>query len=141
LRLVSNDLVMEAAPPSLSFRMGLDQLHVQQVARGLAREVYRTTLKEPLKHHWGLSEQIRRAAISIPANIAEGYGQGTAPQFARGARIALGSARELAEFVGLTLDIGLYSEKVARPLINDVERVIQLLVGLLRHLGAKVPRR
>src|SRR5207249_12295822 len=46
--------------------------------------------------HFGLSDQIRRASASIPANIAEGYAMGTTPQFIKFLRIALGSATELA---------------------------------------------
>ena len=55
-------------------------------------------------------------------------------------RIALGSARELAEFLSLSVDVGVVSETVGRPLVNDNERVIQLLVGLLKHLGTKSKR-
>src|SRR2546422_7737778 len=56
---------------------------------------YRLTLEPPLSRHYSLSDQIRRAAPSIPANIAEGYGLATRPQFVRCLRIALGSANEL----------------------------------------------
>jgi four helix bundle protein len=111
-----------------------------RVARVLARMVYRQTMEGALKRHWGLSDQLRRAAISVPANVAEGYGQGTRPQFRRGLRIALGSAYEVRELVDLARDLGLVAGPDAERLLDPATRVIRLLVGLLRHLGAQVPR-
>jgi four helix bundle protein len=73
----------------------LENLDVYRLARELAVDVYRMTRDRPLSAHLLLANQIGRAVISIPANIAEGYVLGTRAQFVRGVRIAFGSAAEL----------------------------------------------
>src|SRR5207248_9727952 len=61
----------------------LDSLQAWTVARQVARTAYRLTRDPPLNRHFGLTDQIRRAAASIPANIAEGYALGTTARFVR----------------------------------------------------------
>ena len=57
----------------------LQELRVWRAAMGLATAVYRLTLEEPLARHYGLIDQLRRAAVSVPSNIAEGYGLAAKP--------------------------------------------------------------
>src|SRR5690348_1895272 len=85
----------------------LERLDVWQRAYELSLAAYRLTLQSPLSRHFGLADQIRRAAGSIPANLAEGYALGTTPQFLRHARIALGSAAELRVHLRLLHDLEL----------------------------------
>jgi len=109
------------------------------MARKTAKTTYRVTLDPRLKSHYALVDQIRRAAISVPANIAEGYALGTTSQWVRLNRIALGSAVELKTHLELLRDLGLVDRAELDPVVADATQVIALLVGLLRRLGAQTP--
>jgi four helix bundle protein len=117
----------------------LDNLDVYRLARELAVDVYRMTRGLPLSAHPLLADQIARAAISIPANIAEGYALGTRPQLVRGARIAYGSAVELkTHFWVAHRAAALPNGEAARCTAGDLERVTSMLIGLLKHYGGRV---
>ena len=81
------------------YRLG--SLLAWQSARKLARAAYGMTIGNRFKHHYSPANQIRRAAASVLANIAEGYGLGTKAQLIRCLRISLGSAYELKCHVDL----------------------------------------
>src|SRR5688572_25603978 len=70
----------------------LQKLDAWRGAQELARSAYLLTMTPTLRKHFALIDQIRRAAPSVPANIAEGYALGSTPQFVRCLKIALGSA-------------------------------------------------
>src|SRR5436853_4720757 len=88
----------------------LASLEAWKCANALARSAYRLTLQAPLSHHFGLSDQIRRAAVSVPANLVEGYALGTTMQFVRCLRIAFGSAAELHCHLEIARDLGLVAK-------------------------------
>ncbi len=73
----------------------LRSLEVWKASYALALSAYRATMQGPLRRHFTLSHQIRRAGSSIPANLAEGYGLSTGLQLIRCTRMSLGSAYEL----------------------------------------------
>jgi len=77
-------------------------LEVWQMAMTLAQDCYLLTTRFPKDEMYGMSAQIRRAAVSIPANIAEGYGRDQTGPFVQFLRIAQGSARELETHLILT---------------------------------------
>ena len=77
-------------------------LEVWQMAMTLAEDCYHLTARFPKDEVYGMSAQIRRAAVSIPANIAEGYGREQTGSFIQFLRIAQGSARELETHLILT---------------------------------------
>jgi len=89
-----------------------EDLEVWQMAMTLAEQCYRLTATFPREETYGLSAQIRRAAVSIPANIAEGYGRNQTGNFLNFLRIAQGSVRELETHLLL----------VSRPKVADAER-------------------
>ncbi|MGH7547867.1 MAG: four helix bundle protein [Gemmatimonadales bacterium] len=117
----------------------LASLEAWKCSNELARSAYRPTLREPLSRHFGLADQIRRAAVSVPANLVEGYALGTTIQFVRCLRIALGSAAEVHCHLEIARDLGLVSDGGAESDLKLAERVVRLLVGLLRKLGARTP--
>lgn len=112
----------------------LDSLECWKVARQLAGAAYRLTLDSPLSRHYSLSDQIRRAAPSIPANIAEGYSLTTRPQFVRCLRIALGSATELRTHLELVQELELSPANPTADALAQCDRLIGLLIGLIRSL-------
>ena len=77
-------------------------------------------------------DQLRRAAVSIEANIVEGYALGTAPQFRRHLRIALGSAAESECLVRMARELQYLDVDRARVLEQDLAKTLGCLVGLLK---------
>ena len=112
----------------------LESLEAWKVARQLAGAAYQLTLHPPLSRHFALADQIRRAAPSIPANIAEGYSLATKPQFVRCLRIALGSATELRTHLELVQELELSPEKPTAETLKRCDRVIGLIIGVIRSL-------
>jgi len=88
------------------------ELVVWQKAHWLTLELYKITRTFPREEQYGLTSQMRRAAASICANIAEGCGRGTARDFARFIQMALGSASELEYHLVLAADLGFISADV-----------------------------
>jgi four helix bundle protein len=103
------------------------ELIVWKKARNLVKDIYELTQKFPDNEKFGLTQQIRRAAVSIPSNIAEGSGRGTDNDFIRFIDIANGSAFEVETQLYLALDLSYISqlefEEIAAKL-SDIERFI-----------------
>ena len=109
-------------------------LEVWQQAMHLARMVYAIAPRLPRQETYVLSDQLRRAALSIPANIAEGQGRRTDGAFARHIDIALGSIAELETLLQLAHDLGFFTQAEVAPIQTQVTRVRQMLYGLYRKL-------
>ncbi len=84
--------------------------------------------------HSELSNQIRRAAISIPANLAEGYGLATTAQLLRCAHISLGSAYELGVELELAHDVGIIGTDAFHKIDALTKRCTSLLIGFIKGL-------
>ncbi|CAD7851210.1 MAG: hypothetical protein [Olavius algarvensis Gamma 1 endosymbiont] len=95
------------------------QLSVWAKAHQLVLLVYRKTRQFPADERFGLISQMRRAAASIPSNIAEGSGRGSDQDFARFARIATGSTNELEYQCILAKDLGYLAEQDAMQLVQS----------------------
>jgi len=115
----------------------LESLEAWKLACQLARAAYRLTLEPPLSRHFSLADQVRRAAPSIPANIAEGYGLTTKPQFVRCLRIALGSALELRTHLELIQQLDLSPAEPTSEALGSCERLIGIIIGLIRSLTGR----
>jgi four helix bundle protein len=107
-------------------------LDVWQVAMTLAQESYLLTARFPKEEIYGMTAQIRRAAVSIPANIAEGYGRDQTGSFMQFLRIAQGSARELETHLILAERVQLVDQRAVAPLQELCERVSKMLRSLVR---------
>jgi four helix bundle protein len=112
-------------------RKGFEQLKVWQQARVLAGEIYQLTESFPAKEQYCLVQQMRRAAVSIMSNIAEGQGRFSRKDFRHFLFVARGSLMELQSCLILSLDLG-YLE---RPGVADCYRrcneVARMLNGLI----------
>jgi four helix bundle protein len=109
---------------------------VWKKAHDLALEVYRVTEAFPKKELFGLTSQIRRAGVSIPANIAEGCGRDTDADFARFLHIAMGSASELEYHFLLAHDLGFVPDPDYERLHNQTTEVKQMLTSFIKKLKA-----
>ena len=106
-------------------------LDVWQAARRLTKSIYQTTRAFPVDERFGLQAQVRRAAISICANIAEGCGRNSDADFGRFLAMALGSASELECEMVLALDLELISAADQSGLVAAAIEVKRMLAGLL----------
>ena len=111
------------------------KLVVWQKAMALVREVYIATGGFPREEMFGLQMQIRRAAVSIPANIAEGHGRLTDLQFRHFLGNSRGSLSELQTELELARDLGFVDASKTKALMEDASEVARLLNGLI----AKMP--
>lgn len=109
-------------------------LLVWQQAMQLAKECYVATKSFPREELYGMTSQIRRAAMSIPANIAEGSGRTTAGAYVNFLRIAQGSLRELETYLLLVGEIELATPERVEPLLLQVESIAKLLNRLIQSL-------
>lgn len=112
-------------------------LDVWQLAISLAEDCYRLTAHFPKGELYGMTSQIRRASVSIPANIAEGFGRDQTGSYIQFSRIAQGSARELETHLILAEKLGLTSETELRLPKDKCERVCKMLRALIRALEAR----
>jgi four helix bundle protein len=112
-------------------------LEVWQMAMTLAEDCYRLTTQFPKDEVYGMSSQIKRAATSIPANIAEGYGRDQTGSFLQFLRIAQGSTRELETHLILSDRIRLADKQSLLPLQDKCERISKMLRALIRALEAR----
>ncbi len=112
--------------------MGYQDLDVWKLGRELAKEAYRLTAGFPKSEQFGIIAQIRRAAVSIPANIAEGYGRKSAGSFAQFLRVAKGSLNELETLLVLSWDLGFLQDSVA------IDELIRRTGSMLTSLISKI---
>lgn len=110
-------------------------LRVWEEAHAVTLEVYRVTRSFPRAELYGLSSQMRRAAVSIPTNLAEGSGRGGSKDFARFVRISLGSASELEYQLLLARDLGYLDAGSCSPLMNRVDHIKRMLARLMTYLS------
>ena len=97
-------------------------LEVYQKSYSLALQIHQITQKYPKYERYEIGSQLRRAAISIPLNIAEGYGKKESRQeFKRFLRIAQGSSNETIVLIELSKDLGYVEQDLANKLIEDYE--------------------
>ncbi len=112
-------------------------LKVWQEAMNLAEECYRVTKQFPKEETYGMISQIRRASVSIPANIAEGYGRRTRGEYIQFLYIAQGSLKELETHLLLSIRVALVVAEVINPVINQCKLVGKILLGLIRSLESR----
>jgi four helix bundle protein len=111
-----------------------EQLEVWQKAHALTLEVYRLTGKFPPEEKFGLVSQMRRAAVAVPANIAEGFKRSGKPDKARFYNIAHASLEELRYYFILSQDLGLVKD--TRACKVEADAIGRMLTALGRSVLA-----
>ncbi len=111
-------------------------LKVWENSHQLALKIYRATLAFPKHEEYGLRSQIRRAAISIPANIAEGCGRRTDAELAHFLQIAMGSSSELEYLLILAHDLTYITQEDYEGLQSELTEIRKMLNSFLHKLNA-----
>ena len=109
---------------------------VWQKSHQLTVDIYQATSNFPREELYGLTNQIRRACASIPANIAEGCGRSSEADFSRFLQIAMGSATELEYHLLLTYDLGILNNIDYENLSRETIEVKQMLTSFIKKLKA-----
>lgn len=112
------------------------KLEVWQQAHQLSLVVYRLTGQFPKEERYGLVDQMRRASVSIEANLAEGCGRGGDADFARFVQMAFGSACELECQFLLARDLSYLPAQELSSVFELLERIKRMLSALLKKLKA-----
>ena len=108
-----------------------------QIAHGLVLAIYKATKKFPIEEKYGLTDQMRRCAISVPSNIAEGFGRGTIKDKNQFYLVSKGSLFELHSQLFIARDLNYITHTEFASLESELVRVSKLLSGLLKSSIAK----
>ena len=111
-----------------------EKLEVWKNARVFVKEVYRVTETFPVKEQFGITSQVRRASLSITANIAEGFSRQSNKEKSRFINIAYSSCWEIINFLVLSKDLDFLSEKDYIKLRTDIEHITNQLNALYKKL-------
>ena len=116
---------------------GYRDLLVWQRAVSIAEQTYRLSRSFPKDEQFGLTSQARRAAVSVAANIAEGYGRGSRPSYASFVRIAQGSLKELETHLIIAERVGVAKASSTEHILADADELGRMLRALLTKLSPK----
>lgn len=111
------------------------ELKVWHKSKQLVKDIYLVTRQFPKDELYGLTNQMRRCAVSIPSNIAEGCGRGTDPQLIHFLDMAHGSSCELETQVLLSNDLGFTFENTLNDLIIKIHKVQKMIIGFKNSLN------
>lgn len=112
------------------------KLKIWQKGYALTLQVYQLTRNFPREELFGLSSQMRRAANSVPHNIAEGCGRESRPDLLRFITIAMGSASELESEALVAQGLGFLSESQADELLENIQRLRRMLTAYHQKVRA-----
>ena len=116
--------------PITSYR----DLDVWQLAMDIVIDIYRATRALPAEERFGLSAQLRRAAVAIPSNIAEGHSRIGAGEFRRFVSVARGSVAEVETQIAVAVALGLIAGDEITSLSSQLDRLSKMLFSLYRSL-------
>ncbi|MDN3585541.1 four helix bundle protein [Pedobacter aquatilis] len=115
------------------------ELKVWEKAHQLTLSIYKTSAKFPKEEIYSLTNQLRRASASVPANIAEGCGKNSQADLANFLNISLGSANETEYFLILSRDLDYLTEEQFTILSNSINEVKAMLINLISRVRAAKP--
>ena len=109
-------------------------LKIWQRSVDLCTSIYLVSQNFPESEKFGLTNQIRRAAISIPSNIAEGAGRKSKADFQRFLRIAEGSANEVETQIIIAQELKFIKSEVAQKLVIEVNEILKMIGGFTKKI-------
>lgn len=116
-------------PPARSF----EDLLVWRKAKDLAVAVYRLTRDYPRDERFGLTQQMRRAAVSVPANISEGFKRRTRPDKVRILNFAQGSLEKLRNYLIISKELGYLPDLRVMPALEEVSRMLDAYMSAIAN--------
>ncbi|TVQ62721.1 MAG: four helix bundle protein [Phycisphaerales bacterium] len=111
-----------------------EDLTAWQLSMACCVGVYKASESFPSDERFGLVSQVRRAAVSVPSNIAEGYGRGSRQDYARFLRVARGSMNEVETQLIIAVRLGYLSDEMYREVRNQYAEAGRVLAGLIRSI-------
>jgi four helix bundle protein len=112
-------------------------LIIWQKSLALVTEIYKITRTFPKDETYGLTAQMRRCAVSIPSNIAEGYGRNSSSDYVRFLRIAMGSLYELQTQLEISLNLKYLKVHNFKKLFESSREIERMLSSLIRKMNAR----
>ena len=109
-------------------------LEVWKRSLDFVTKIYKVTTKFPNEEKFGLVSQMRRAAVSIPSNIAEGAARNSKKEFINFLHIAQGSAAELETQILISRNLNFVSQHQTDPLLTELEEISKMIIGLQKSL-------
>lgn len=106
-----------------------------QKSKDLTIEIYKITKNSSFSKDFGLCNQIQRAAVSIPSNIAEGFGRGGNIEFLQFLSIAKGSLYELKTQLVIANEIGYLDDEIFTKISNEIDEVGKMLTSFMNYLS------
>ena len=117
------------------------ELRVWQRSHALALDVYRITATFPEAERFGITSQVRRAAVSIASNIAEGAKRQSRREYVRFLNVAEGSLAETESLLRLSHDLGFAEDAAVGDLVNEAEEIARMLHGFRQAVERRVGER
>ena len=115
-------------------------LEVWKKSVAITTKIYRLTSDFPNAERYGLSSQVRRAAVSVAANIAEGWGRGSVGEYIQSLTIARGSLMELETHLIVSCNLDLISSDALGAASDEIEEIGKMLNGLIGALKSRKAR-
>ena len=102
-----------------------------------AKHVYEITKRFPTEERFGLTNQLRRAAVSVPSNLAEGHARFGAGEFVRFISIAMGSVAEIETQILLSTELGYLKPEAGQELLGDFDTIGKMLRALAKAISRR----
>ncbi len=112
----------------------VEDIDAWQEARALATEVYRLSSSGAWARDFGLRDQVRRAAVSVACNIAEGFARETSVEFNRFLAIARGSATEVKTQMYIALDLAYIDQATFDQIYAQADKICRMITGFMLYL-------
>ncbi|MBE0516899.1 MAG: four helix bundle protein [Methanophagales archaeon] len=111
-------------------------LEVWKKAMELVTDIYKVTQTFPKEELYSMTNQLRRASVSVPANIAEGWGRGTTKEYMQFLRIARGSLLEVETLMTISRNLGYVNAQIQEPILQkilEISKMVNALINSLKH--------
>lgn len=117
----------------------VENLEIWKRGMELVKAIYRLTRTWPAEEQYGLTSQVRRAAVSVPVNIAEGVGRGSRREAVRFGRVALGSLYELSTLSQIAEELGYTDREEVSALKREITGLTRQLSSFIRYQEGCLP--
>ena len=114
-----------------------EDMEIWKRSSRLVVELYKLTMSGNFEKDWGLRDQIRRSAVSIPSNIAEGFDRESKAEFRRFLFIARGSCAELKTQLYITQALEYSNKAIIESHIKECQELSSMIQGMINHLNKK----